>query len=86
METILIKKGRVFSGFDEPSKIADVLVQNGKVAQISENPIEIENAKVIDAEGKWVLPGFIDNHTHYDGEILTAPSLSESVRHGRRLS
>ncbi|MBX7169422.1 MAG: amidohydrolase family protein [Pyrinomonadaceae bacterium] len=82
METILIKKGRVFSGFDEPSKIADVLVQNGKVAQISENPIEIENAKVIDAEGKWVLPGFIDNHTHYDGEILTAPSLSESVRHG----
>lgn len=82
METILIKKGRVFSGFDEPSKIADVLVQDGKIAQISENSIEIENAKIIDAEGKWVMPGFIDNHTHYDGEILTAPSLSESVRHG----
>ena len=28
------------------------------------------------------MPGFIDNHTHYDGEILVAPELSESVRHG----
>ena len=82
METILIKNGRVFSGYDEPAKIANVLIKDGKVAKITEQPIEAENAKIIDAANKWVLPGFIDNHTHYDGELLTAPSLSESVRHG----
>jgi N-acyl-D-aspartate/D-glutamate deacylase len=82
METIYLKNGRVFSGFDEPSRLADVLVKNGKIAQISESPIEAGDARTIDATGKWVMPGFIDNHTHYDGELLAAPSLSESVRHG----
>ena len=82
MATIYIKNGRVYSGYDTPSKIANVLIKDGKVAQISEKPLNVEGAKVIDATGKWVMPGFIDNHTHYDGEILVAPTLSESVRHG----
>ena len=82
MATIYIKNGRVYSGYDAPSKIANVLIKDGKVAQISEKPLNVEGAKVIDATGKWVMPGFIDNHTHYDGEILVAPTLSESVRHG----
>lgn len=83
MATIYIKNGQVYSGYDTPSKIANVLVKDGKVAQISEQPINVPSgAKVIDATGKWVMPGFIDNHTHYDGEILVAPKLSESVRHG----
>ena len=82
MGTIYIKNGRVFSGYDEPSRIANILVEDGKIAQISASPLNVENAKVVDAAGKWVLPGFIDNHTHYDGEVLVAPSLSESVRHG----
>lgn len=83
MATIYIKNGRVFSGYDTPSKIANVLVKDDKVVQISEKPITVPTgAKVVDATGKWVMPGFVDNHTHYDGEILVAPSLGESVRHG----
>lgn len=82
METIYIKNGRVFSGYDEPSKIANILVKDAKVVEISQNPIDAKGAKIVDADGKWVMPGFIDNHTHYDGELLVAPSLSESVRHG----
>jgi len=37
---------------------------------------------VIDAVGKWIVPGFIDVHTHYDAEVLLDPGLKESVRHG----
>ncbi|HHH50459.1 MAG TPA: N-acyl-D-glutamate amidohydrolase, partial [Saprospiraceae bacterium] len=83
MNTILIKNGRVFDGTQTPSKIAHILVEEGKIKLISEQEIAApEGTKIIDATGKWVLPGFIDNHTHYDGEVLVAPSLAESVRHG----
>lgn len=82
MESILIKNGRVFSGFDRPARIGDVLVRNGKVQAVSEAPIDAGDIRIFDASGKWVLPGFIDNHTHYDGELLAAPSLGESIRHG----
>ncbi len=43
---------------------------------------ETDCPQVIDAAGKWVLPGFVDIHTHYDVEVLDGPGLPESVRHG----
>ena len=79
---IIIEGGRVFDGTQQPSRIANVLIADGLVQAISENPLDTSDAKVIPASGKWVLPGFIDNHTHYDGEVLVAPGLGESVRHG----
>jgi len=80
---ILIKNGLVFDGTQNPSKIANILVRNGQIECISEKEIDIdEDCKIIDATGKWVMPGFIDNHTHYDGEVLVEPGLKESVRHG----
>jgi len=85
--TIVIKNGRVFDGTENPSRIADVLIEDGCVKSLAEtgdgvSGDDVSGAKVIDASGKWVLPGFIDNHTHYDGEVLVAPGLGESVRHG----
>ena len=83
MPTLLIRNGQLFDGTDTPSKIAHLLIQDGMVQQISTTEIPAPaDATIIDAKGKWVMPGFIDNHTHYDGEVLVAPSLSESVRHG----
>ena len=43
---------------------------------------ETDCPDVIDAAGKWIVPGFIDVHTHYDAEVLLDPGLRESVRHG----
>ena len=43
---------------------------------------ETDCPEVVDAAGKWVLPGFVDIHTHYDIEVLDGPGLPESVRHG----
>jgi len=85
MNSIVIKNGRVYDGSGNPPRMADVSIRNGRIADLSEvgrGGIVPENAEVIDAAGKWVMPGFIDNHTHYDGEVLVAPELSESVRHG----
>jgi N-acyl-D-aspartate/D-glutamate deacylase len=80
---LLIQRGMVFNGTGAAPQLADVAVRDGKIVAISANPLPAENAaKVINAQGQWVTPGFIDIHTHYDAETLLAPALRESVRHG----
>ncbi|MEO6989080.1 MAG: amidohydrolase family protein [Aquihabitans sp.] len=80
---VLIRGGTVFDGSGQrPGLKADVLVRDGIVAQIGIDLVAPDDAEVIDAIGKWVTPGFIDLHTHYDAEIEMDPALSESVRHG----
>src|SRR6202042_1240868 len=52
----------------------------GNVAAIAQGLPD--GARTIDARGKWVMPGLLDVHTHYDAEVLLSPGLGESVRHG----
>ncbi len=80
--TLLIRGGRVFDGTGAPSVEADVLVRDGIVAAIGIGLDAPEGATVLDATGRWVTPGFVDLHTHYDAEVEMAPALGESVRHG----
>lgn len=80
---IIIKNGLVFSGNPEPPQIKNILIQNGIIRNITTDEIpETQGSKVIDAKGMWVMPGFIDFHTHYDAEIEASPGLTESLRHG----
>ena len=83
VNTYLIKNGLVFDGSDSPPINTDILVSEGKIEKISKN-IEIvsDEVEIIDAKGKWVMPGFLDTHTHYDAEVIQEPGLKESVRHG----
>lgn len=79
----VIAGGRWFDGTGAPSAVRDLGLKAGRVAAVSATPLSTEGCpEVVDARGKWVLPGFVDVHTHYDAELLVAPQLGESVRHG----
>ena len=80
--TTIIRNGLFFDGTGAKGKKADIIIQNGKVAAIYDKAPTIEGAREIDATNKWVTPGFIDIHTHYDAEIEVMPGLEESLRHG----
>ncbi len=79
---VIIENGLWFDGLGSRPALRHVGVRGGRVAAVSEAPLPRGGARVIDAAGKWVLPGFVDVHTHYDAEVLVSPGLRESVRHG----
>lgn len=68
---LLIKNGHVLNPADGFDRKADVLVEDGLVKKISEAPVSDADAQVIDAEGLYVMPGFIDLHVHLRDPGLT---------------
>jgi len=78
---ILIKNGLVFDGAGNPGTRADVLVRDGMIAQIAPS-IAANGARVIDAEGLAVAPGFIDIKTHSDFTLPINPKAESKLRQG----
>ncbi|KGI68436.1 hypothetical protein EU78_14440 [Mycolicibacterium rufum] len=79
----IIRNGRWFDGTGAPSAVRTIGIKGGHVAVITDDDLaDADAAEVIDASGKWVLPGMLDIHTHYDVEVLGGPALAESLRHG----
>lgn len=80
---LIVRGGLFLDGTGAPPAPRHIGVRGGRVAAISEAPLDPTGCpEVIDATGCWVGPGFVDLHTHYDAELIAAPSLGESVRHG----
>lgn len=65
MFDLIIRGGAVYDGTGRPARWADVAVSGGKIAAVEPLP-QARAARVIDARGKWVTPGFIDIHRHAD--------------------
>ena len=80
---LIIRDGLWFDGTGAEPRPAHLGIIGDRIATVATEPLDEAGCpEVIDARGKWVLPGFVDIHTHYDAEILLNPGLGESVRHG----
>ncbi|WP_084254953.1 N-acyl-D-amino-acid deacylase family protein [Nocardioides sp. J54] len=79
----IVRGGLYFDGDGSPAQVRDVGIRDGRVAAVSATPLDTTGCPdVVDAHGRWVVPGFLDIHTHYDIEVLAGPALLESLRHG----
>jgi N-acyl-D-amino-acid deacylase len=77
----VIKDGMVIDGTRLPRFRGDIGIKDGKIARIGRLRSH-EGAKVIDAGGLIVAPGFVDLHTHYDAQLFWDPYCSISSWHG----
>ena len=81
MFDLIIRGGTIVDGTGAARFRADVAVSNGRVVRIA--PVIDEAAtEVIDATGRVVTPGFVDIHTHYDGQVSWDDLLEPTSGHG----
>jgi len=80
MHDLVIRGGRVVDGTGAPARVADVAIDGGVIAAVG--VVEAKGRREIDATGLLVTPGFVDIHTHYDGQVTWDPLLSPSCWHG----
>ncbi len=80
MYDLIIRNGTVIDGTGSDRKVADIAIANGRIVKVGEVPEHADNE--IDAKGKLVTPGWVDIHTHYDGQATWDPILAPSSWHG----
>jgi N-acyl-D-aspartate/D-glutamate deacylase len=77
---LVIRNGLVIDGSGAERFEADIAVTDGRIAAIG--AVSGRGAEEIDAKGMLVTPGFVDIHTHYDGQAVWSERLSPSSSHG----
>ncbi|HSS09183.1 MAG TPA: amidohydrolase family protein [Acidimicrobiales bacterium] len=81
MHDLVIRGGTVVDGTGRTPRPADVAIDDGRITAVGTLPAP-EGREVIDATDRIVTPGFVDVHTHYDGQITWDPLLTPSCWHG----
>jgi N-acyl-D-amino-acid deacylase len=77
---LVVRGGTVVDGTGAPSFTADVAVQDGVIVEVGK--VSGRGVQEIDADGALVTPGFVDIHTHYDGQATWDELLTPSCWHG----
>ena len=77
---LVVRGGTVIDGTGAPRRTADVAVSDGVVVEVG--AVEGTGRREIDADGALVVPGFVDVHTHYDGQATWEATMQPSSWHG----
>jgi N-acyl-D-amino-acid deacylase len=80
MADLVIRNGTVIDGTGDPGTVADVEITDGVITAVGEVPGTAH--REVDADGAVVTPGFIDIHTHFDGQVTWDPIVAPSSLHG----
>jgi len=80
MHDLVIRNGTVVDGTGAPARQASVAIDGGRITAVGE--VADQGREEIDAAGLLVTPGFVDIHTHYDGQVVWDPALTPSSWHG----
>jgi N-acyl-D-aspartate/D-glutamate deacylase len=81
MHDLVIKGGTVVDGTGAPSRNADITVDRGTITGVGSSAGELAT-RTVDADGLMVTPGWVDIHTHYDGQATWDEVLAPSSWHG----
>ena len=77
---LVIRGGTVVDGTGAPARTADVAITGDRIQEVGR--VDGAAKRTIDADGLLVTPGFVDIHTHYDGQITWDPLLTPTCWHG----
>ncbi len=80
MHDLVIRNGTVVDGRGGTPVLADVAVDDGRITAVG--TVDVPGRDELDATGLAVTPGFVDVHTHYDGQVTWDPMLTPSLWHG----
>src|SRR5262245_33799114 len=77
---LLVKNGRIIDGSGRPAFHGYVGVARGRIVELAR--VDGPARRTIEADGRVVAPGFVDNHCHYDAQVLWDPLCTFSCHHG----
>ena len=77
---LVIRNGSIVDGSGKKPFLGDIAIDEGKITKVGE--VINSGKKEIDADGNLVSPGWVDIHTHYDGQVCWDPYLTPSSWHG----
>jgi len=80
MHDLVIRNGKIFDGSGDKPFVGDIAIDDGKISFVGK--VANSGKEEIDAHNNLITPGWVDIHTHYDGQVSWDPYLTPSSWHG----
>ena len=80
MHDLVLRNGKIFDGSGDKPFVGDIAIDDGKISFVGK--VTNSGKEEIDAHNNLITPGWVDIHTHYDGQVSWDPYLTPSSWHG----